>query len=97
MRPELQQIEHILDSEVRPQLREHGGNLSVDRLENGVLYIKMMGQCAGCPSADLTTETVVEDALVKALPELVQRVVCVQEVSDELWEQAKRILRGEKP
>lgn len=93
----LEQIEQVLDQQVRPQLREHGGNLSVDRLEDGVLYIKMMGQCAGCPSADLTTESVVEEALVKAVPELVRRVVCIQEVSDELWAQAKRILRGEKP
>ena len=27
------------------------------------------------------------------LPELVQKVVVVQTVSDELWEQAKRLLR----
>jgi len=52
-----------------------------------------VGQCAGCPSADLTSETVVEAELVKALPELVRRVAVVQTVSDELWEQAKKLLR----
>ena len=31
--------------------------------------------------------------LVKALPELVRKAVVVQTVSDELWEQAKKLLR----
>ena len=57
-----------------------------------MLYIKLLGQCAGCPSADLTNETLIEHELTAALPELVRKVV-VQTVSDELWEQAKRLLR----
>ena len=89
----LKQIETVLDEQVRPLLRTHGGNVEIDRYEDGVVYIKMLGQCAGCPSADLTNETIVEAELVKALPELVKRAVIVQTVSDELWEQAKRILR----
>lgn len=71
----------------------HGGELEIDHLEDGVLYIKLLGQCAGCPSADLTNETLIEHELTAALPELVQKVVVVQTVSDELWEQAKRLLR----
>ena len=89
----LKQIEIVLDEQVRPLLRTHGGNVEIDRYEDGVVYIKMLGQCAGCPSADLTNETIVEAELVKALPELVKRAVIVQTVSDELWEQAKRLLR----
>ncbi len=89
----LKQIETVLDEQVRPLLRTHGGNVEIDRYEDGVVYIKMLGQCAGCPSADLTNETIVEAELVKALPELVKRAVIVQTVSDELWEQAKRLLR----
>ena len=89
----LKQLETVLDEQVRPLLRTHGGNVEIDRYEDGVVYIKMLGQCAGCPSADLTNETIVEAELVKALPELVERAVIVQTVSDELWEQAKRLLR----
>ena len=93
MHEELKRIEAVLDEKVRPALRAHGGELEVDHLEDGVLYVKLLGQCAGCPSADLTNETVIEAELVRALPELVSRVVVVQTVSDELWEQAKRLLR----
>ena len=93
MNEDLKRIEAVLDEKVRPSLRAHGGEIQVDRLEDGVLYVKLLGQCAGCPSADLTNETLVEAELVKALPELVKKVSVIQTVSDELWEQAKRLLR----
>ena len=89
----MERIEAVLNEKVRPALRAHGGEIQVDHLEEGVLYVKLLGQCAGCPSADLTNETLVEAELVKALPEAVHKVVVVQTVSDELWEQAKRLLR----
>lgn len=93
MSEELKLIEAILEEKVRPTMRAHGGDMAVDRLENKVLYVRMMGQCAGCPSADMTNETLIEAELVKAVPDLVEKVVVVQDVSDELWEQARRILR----
>ena len=93
MNEDLKRIEEVLDQQVRPSLRAHGGEIQVDDLEDKVLYVKLLGQCAGCPSADLTNETLVEAELVKALPELVERVAVIQTVSDELWEQAKRLLR----
>jgi Fe-S cluster biogenesis protein NfuA len=89
----LEKIEAALDEKVRPYLRSHGGEIAVERFEGGALYVKLLGQCAGCPAADLTAETVVEEELVKALPELVRKVAVTQTVSDELWEQAKRLLR----
>ena len=93
MREELRKIEAVLEERVRPALRAHGGEIEIDRLEEGVLYVKLLGQCAGCPSADLTNETIVEAELVQALPELVRKVAVVQTVSDELWEQAKKLPR----
>ena len=93
MSEELRRIEAVLEERVRPALRAHGGEIAVDRLEDGGLYVKLLGQCAGCPSADLTNETLVEAELTAALPELVRKVAVVQTVSDELWEQAKRLLR----
>ena len=93
MSEDMKRIEAVLDEKVRPSLRAHGGEIQIDHLEDQVLYVKLLGQCAGCPSADLTNETLVEAELVQALPELVKKVTVVQTVSDELWEQAKRLLR----
>lgn len=94
MEQPLQQIEVALDQFVRPKLTEHRGNLVVESLEDGVLYIRMTGQCAGCLSADDTTKTLVEAELVKALPELVKEVVCLHTVSNELWAQAMAVLKN---
>ena len=93
MTEDMKKIEAVLDGKVRPSLRAHGGEIQVDHWEDGVLYVKLLGQCAGCPSADLTNETLVEAELTAALPELVRKVAVIQTVSDELWEQAKRLLR----
>lgn len=93
MTEDMKKIEAVLDQKVRPSLRAHGGEIEVDRWEDGVLYVKLLGQCAGCPSADLTNETLIEAELTAALPELVRKVAVVQTVSDELWEQAKKLLR----
>lgn len=93
MNEDMKRIEAVLDEKVRPALRAHGGEIETDRLENGVLYVKLLGQCAGCPSADLTNETLVEAELTADLPQLVRKVAVIQTVSDELWEQAKRLLR----
>ena len=93
MNEDMKRIEAVLDEKVRPALRAHGGEIGTDRLENGVLYVKLLGQCAGCPSADLTNEPLVEAELKAALPELVEKVAVIQTVSDELWEQARRLLR----
>ena len=93
MSEDLKRMEAVLDEKVRPALRAHGGEIEIDHLEDKVLYVKLLGQCAGCPSADLTNETLVEAELVQALPELVKKVSVIQTVSDELWEQAKRLLR----
>ncbi len=89
----LEQIEQVLDARVRPQLALHGGGIQSLDCEGDVYRFRLLGQCAGCPSADLTSETIVEAELTAALPELVRKVAVIQTVSDELWEQAKKLLR----
>lgn len=89
-------ILQVIDEKIRPQLRAHGGEIQVLDFTDGVLRFELLGQCAGCPSADLTSETIVKEELLAAVPE-VQDAVLIQHVDDELYDFAKRILRGEKP
>ena len=91
---DLERIEAAMEEKVRPALRSHGGDISIDHVEGKTVYVKLLGQCAGCPSADLTNETIVEAELKAALPDLVEKAVVVQTVSDELWEQAKKAAAG---
>ena len=64
-------IEAVLNIFVRPQLSNHGGDVEVvDLEENGTLWIKMLGQCAGCSSADETAKGLIQKELVSRIPQI---------------------------
>lgn len=86
------EIEKVLDEKVRPELALHGGDIKIERLEGTVLHVRLIGQCSGCQSADLTMQNLVESELRKALPEL-QKVELVTGVSDELLAEARMFLQ----
>ena len=81
-----QHLEELLEALVRPALREHGGDVELVRYENGVLRLKMLGRCAGCPGA-----TLIEGQLKPLLPEL-REVILVHAVSDSLLAQARAMM-----
>ena len=88
----LKQIEQVLDEAIRPQLALHGGDIRSLSCEDGVYRFRLLGQCSGCPSAYLTTETLIQETLLQAVPGL-EQVVLVQQVSDDLLDQARAFLR----
>lgn len=85
------ELDRLMEAHVRPQLREHGGDAKILSYENGILRLRMLGQCAGCPAADLTNETLIEGSLRHLVPELSQ-VVLVHQVSDDLLSEARRLM-----
>lgn len=87
-----EKIEAVLDEYVRPLLATHGGNLEVLSVEDGVVRFKLLGHCAGCPAADLTNEEIIETELIQRV-EGVTKAVLVQDISDEMLEQAREIMR----
>ena len=87
-----EEIEAALDRYVRPLLRSHGGEMEVVEVSDGIVRFKLKGHCAGCPAADLTTEELIQSELVEHVPG-VTRAVLVQDISDELLDQARAILR----
>jgi Fe-S cluster biogenesis protein NfuA len=86
-----EQIESALDQYVRPLLATHGGDLEVLRVEDGLVYFRMLGHCAGCAAADLTSEDLINKELVEHVPG-VRRAVLENRVSQELMDQAREIL-----
>ena len=88
----LEEIEAVLDEYVRPLLASHGGDMAVDRVEEGVVYFHMLGHCAGCAAADLTNEDLINKELVEHVPG-VKKAVLENSVSQELIDQALEILR----
>ena len=84
-------IESVIDEKLRPQLLLHGGGMETVRLEGGRYVFRLTGQCAGCPSAYLTTEELIRGTLLERFPQL-REVVLEQGVSADLLAQAKRLL-----
>ena len=70
-----QEIEKTLE-EIRPMLALHAGNVRFVRFEEGVVYVRMLGTCQGCPLSQLTLKAGIED-LLKAKVKGVDRVEAV--------------------
>lgn len=87
----LEKIEQVLDEKVRPELKLHHGDVEVLEFVDGLVRIRLLGQCSACPSAYITTEQLIEAELIEALPE-VKQVVLVQQVSEDLLSQARALL-----
>lgn len=70
-----EKIEKALDS-IRPALQADGGDIQFISCENGVVKVRLMGACGGCPMSQMTMTQGVERAIKKAVPE-VKRVEAV--------------------
>lgn len=84
-------IETVLNLFVRPHLFTHGGNIKIiDLDEHGTLWIEMQGKCAGCPSADDTTKSLVEKELRYRIPQI-KEVKIDSGISDEILAEAMHL------
>ena len=48
---ELEQINHCLTTELAAQLKLHAANCEAVSYQDGVLTLKLLGGCSGCPSS----------------------------------------------
>ncbi len=90
----LANIQDVIERKIRPSLLDHQGDVEILSLEDGILRIRLLGKCSGCPSAQLTTEELIKTEIMEEIPQ-VKDVVLVQETSPELMEFARKILRHE--
>ena len=56
--------------EVRPYLASHGGGVELLGVEAGVVRLRLKGSCSGCPSSTVTLRSAVEEAILKAAPDV---------------------------
>ena len=63
-------VEQALDS-VRPYLGSHGGDVELLEVSDaGVVRLRLLGSCDGCPSSSVTLKLAVEGAIEAAAPEI---------------------------
>lgn len=61
-------------SVIRPYLNNDGGDIEFVRFEEGVVYVRMLGACAGCMSLDQTLNDGVREILVENIPGVIEVV-----------------------
>ncbi len=71
-----EKIETALNK-IRPTLQADGGNVElVDVTSDGVVKVKLVGACGGCPMSQMTLKSGIERVLKQEVPE-VKEVVAV--------------------
>lgn len=63
-------IKEVIEK-VRPYLMFDGGDVEFIKFENGIVYVKLIGACAGCSYATVTLHETVEEMLVSEIPEVI--------------------------
>jgi Fe-S cluster biogenesis protein NfuA len=63
-------VEAALDT-IRPYLETDGGNVSVEEITpDNIVRLKMLGSCGSCPMSIMTLKAGIEQAIMKAVPEV---------------------------
>lgn len=66
------QIKELIETRVRPMVAMDGGDIVFEKFEQGIVYLKMRGACAGCPSATMTLKSGIENMLRHYVPEVLE-------------------------
>jgi Fe-S cluster biogenesis protein NfuA len=57
--------------QVRPALHKHGGDVELLEVRDGVVRLRLQGNCHGCPSSSATMRQTVEEAIVGKAPDAI--------------------------
>lgn len=55
-------------NKLKPYLNRDGGDIDFIKFEDGIVYVHMLGACAGCTMLDATLKEGVEMILVEEVP-----------------------------
>jgi NifU-like protein len=69
-------IEDVIDREIRPALRQDGGDLELIDVDGSNVKVRFRGACSGCIISEITLKDVVQ----ARLKENVSEDICVEEV-----------------
>ena len=64
-----EKVEEILEM-IRPSLVADGGNVELIDVVDGVVKVKLVGACAGCPMSTMTLKNGIERILKQEIPEV---------------------------
>jgi Fe-S cluster biogenesis protein NfuA len=65
-----EKVQEVLEM-IRPSLQADGGDVElVDVTEDGIVKLKLTGQCAGCPMSTMTLKNGIERIMKQEIPEV---------------------------
>jgi len=64
----MEAVQEILDDMVRPALQGDGGDISLLKIEDANIYVRLVGSCSSCPSSIMTMKMGVEALLKEEFP-----------------------------
>lgn len=74
-----EQIKNVIHK-LRPYLQRDGGDIEYVDFKDGIVYVRMLGACAGCTMIDYTLKDGVEQILMEEVPGVLE----VQNISSAL-------------
>jgi Fe-S cluster biogenesis protein NfuA len=57
-------------ADVRPYLDSHGGDVELLDVRDGIVHLRLHGSCEGCPASAMTLKLAIEEAVLKAAPDV---------------------------
>ena len=62
-------IKEIIEK-IRPFLISDGGNIEFIKYEDNIVYVSLLGACAGCAMIDITLKDGIEELIINEIPEV---------------------------
>ncbi len=64
-----ERVEQVINR-IRPAVQMDGGDIELVDVVNGMVKIRLVGSCSGCPSSTMTLKMGIERAIRAEVPEI---------------------------
>jgi len=66
----IEEVKKLIESNVKPAVAQHGGNIEFLNYDNGHLLLELGGACSGCAGSTMTLKMGVENMIKHYIPEI---------------------------
>lgn len=76
------QYEQVLEAleSIRPFLNKDGGDIELVKVEDNKVYVRLIGNCDGCPMSFSTMKLGVENTIKEKVPEITEVIDITVEI-----------------
>ena len=64
-----ERVQQVIER-IRPAVQMDGGDIELVSIENGIVKLRLVGSCHGCPSSMMTLKAGIERAIRTEVPEI---------------------------